>query len=128
MQYTAEIEVRFRDLDPMQHVNNALYVTYLEQARARFYEEVVGISLGEIDTVLADLQVTYERSIEGIGSVVVALEVDELGTSSIPMSYEIRSTDGDTQYATAETVQVYVDADTGDAEPIPEEYRLRLTH
>jgi acyl-CoA thioester hydrolase len=127
MQHTVDIEIRFRDLDPMQHVNNALYVTYLEQARARFYEEVVGIPLAEIDTVLADLQVSYEQAIEGIGSVVVAMDVEELGTASIPMHYEIRSPDGETRYATAETVQVYFDPDTGNSKPIPDEYRSRLT-
>lgn len=52
MPYTADIPVRFRDLDPMKHVNNAVYATYLEQARALFYEDVVGVALSEIETVL----------------------------------------------------------------------------
>lgn len=126
MEYTTEIEIRFRDLDPMQHVNNALYVTYLEQARARFYEDVVGIPLAEIDTVLAEIQVSYERAIEGIGSVVVGLDVGDVGTSSIPMTYEIRSPMGEERYATASSVQVYVDPDTGDSTRIPDRYRERL--
>lgn len=127
MQYTVDIEVRFRDLGPMRHLNNALYVTYLEQARARFHEEVVGVPLGERDTVLADLHVAYEEAIEGLGSVTVDIEVGDLGTSSIPMQYEVRSPDGDTRFATGETVQVYFDPETGDSTPIPEEYRERLT-
>ena len=93
MPYTTEIQVRFRDFDPMRHVNNALYVTYLEQARAAFYDEVVGVPLDEVD------------------SVTVELSVGELGESSIPMEYEIRA--GETRYATARTVQVYVDRETG---------------
>lgn len=127
MDYTVDIDVRFRDLDPMQHVNNALYVTYLEQARSRFYEEVVGVRLADVDTVLVDLQVSYERAIEDVGSVVVALEVEELGNSSIPMSYEIRPPGGDERYATATTVQVYVDPETGESERVPDRYRERLT-
>lgn len=126
MDYTTEFEVRFRDLDPMQHVNNALYVTYLEQARARFYEDVVGVPLAEIDTVLAEIQVSYEQAIEGIGSVVVGLDVGDVGTSSIPMTYEIRSPTGDDRYATASSVQVYVDPETGDSKRLPDRYRERL--
>lgn len=126
MDYTTEVEVRFRDLDPMQHVNNALYVTYLEQARARFYEEVIGVPLAEIDTVLAEIQVSYEQAIEGVGSVDVALEVGDVGTASIPMTYEIRSPDGNDRYATASTMQVYFDPATGESEPVPDRYRERF--
>ena len=35
-----EIPVRFRDLDPLNHVNNALFNTYLEEARIQFLGEV----------------------------------------------------------------------------------------
>lgn len=125
MSYTTEIQVRFRDLDPMQHVNNALYVTYLEQARAEFYGDVVGVPLAEIDTVLVQLEVSYERAIESTDAVTVELAVGELGESSIPMEYEVRS-DGQ-RYATARTVQVYSDPDTGESIPLPNQYRERLT-
>jgi acyl-CoA thioester hydrolase len=125
MPYTTEIQVRFRDLDPMQHVNNALYVTYLEQARAEFYADVVGVALAEIDTVLAQLEVSYERVIESTDAVTVELAVGDLGESSIPMEYEIRS-DGQ-RYATARTVQVYFDPDTGESMPLPDRYRERLS-
>lgn len=124
--YTTDIQVRFRDLDPMQHVNNALYVTYLEQARAEFYEAVVGVPLGDIDTVLAEVRVSYEQPIEGVGTVVVALEVGDLGQSSIPMTYEIRSPDGGERYATGSSVQVYFDPETGEAERFPDRYRNQL--
>jgi acyl-CoA thioester hydrolase len=122
--YTAELDVRFRDLDPMQHVNNAIYPTYLEQARALFYEEVVGVGLGDIDTVLVSQEIEYERPIEGIGSVLVELTVGELGRSSIPMEYEVRSEGR--RRATGRTVQVYVDPDTGESTAIPEHHRRRL--
>ena len=124
MPYTTEIQVRFRDFDPMRHVNNALYVTYLEQARASFYDEVVGVPLAEVDTVLAQLEVSYEEAIDEVDSVTVDLSVGEVGESSIPMEYEIRA--GETRYATARTVQVYVDRETGDSRRIPDRHRERL--
>jgi acyl-CoA thioester hydrolase len=123
--YTAELEVRFRDLDPMQHVNNAIYATYLEQARARFSEDVLGTALADLDTVLAQVEVSFERPIEGVGTVRVELEVGDLGRSSIPVEYELFS-DGE-RVATARTVQVYFDRETGESKPIPEDLREQLT-
>jgi len=123
--YTVDVEVRFRDLDPMQHVNNAIYVTYLEQARARFYEEVVGTTLADVDTVLGQLDLTYERPIEGVGTVTVDLTVGDLGRSSIPMEYELFS--GSERVATGRTVQVYFDRETGDSKRIPDDLRERLS-
>ena len=123
--YTAELEVRFRDLDPMQHVNNAIYATYLEQARARFSEDVLGTALADLDTVLAQVEVSFERPIEGVGTVRVELEVSDLGRSSIPVEYELFS-EGE-RVATARTVQVYFDRETGESKPIPEDLREQLT-
>jgi acyl-CoA thioester hydrolase len=123
--YATDLEVRFRDLDPMQHVNNAIYATYLEQARARFSEEVLGTTLADLDTVLAEVTISFERPIEGVGTVTVELEVGELGRSSIPVDYELFS--GGERVATAHTVQVYVDRGTGRSKPIPEELRDLLS-
>lgn len=124
MPYSTEIQVRFRDLDSRKHVNNALYVTYLEQVRAEFYAEVLGAALADLDVVLAQLEVSYEQAIEDIGAVTVELTVDDVGQSSIEMEYRIHS-DGQ-QYATGRTVQVYVDPDTGDPSPLPDRYRDRF--
>lgn len=122
--YVTEVPVRFRDIDPMDHVNNAIYVTYVEQARAEYYEDVIGLTLGEADTVLAHLEVDYVEPIE-LGEVVeVRMRTEELGTSSIPMTYELR-VDGDV-VATAETIQVAFDRGTGESVPVPDAWRERI--
>lgn len=122
--YTTDLEVRFRDLDPMQHVNNAIYATYLEQARARFSEDVLDTPLADLDTVLAQVEISFERPIEGVGTVTVELEVGDVGRSSIPMEYELFS-EGE-RVATASTVLVYFDRETGESKPIPPDIRERL--
>lgn len=124
MPYSTKIQVRFRDLDPHKHVNNALYVTYLEQARAEFYAEVVGVALADLNVVLAKLEVSYERAIEDVDAVTVELTVDDVGESSIEMEYRLHS-DGQ-QYATGRTTQVYINMDTGDPSPLPDRYRERF--
>ncbi|AXR78301.1 acyl-CoA thioesterase [Natrarchaeobaculum sulfurireducens] len=121
--YTADIDVRLRDVDFMGHVNNAVYATYIEQAREAFFEEALDVSLVEVGTVLVNLEIDYRRPIEATDEVEITLDVTDLGTSSIPMEYEVRA-DGELA-ATARTVQVLVDED-GDAKPLPAEWRNRI--
>lgn len=122
--YEVDVDVRLRDIDFMGHVNNAMYATYLEQARQAYFTDVLGVSLTDVGTVLVRLEIDYARPIEADADVTVALRVPELGTSSLPIEYEIR-TDGE-RAATARTVQVLVDEDTGESRPLPNEWRARI--
>ena len=122
--YVAEIEVRFADLDPRGHVNNAAYATYLEQTRAGWVDDVLETDLVEIDMVLARIEVDFERPIELDDAVEVALDVASLGRTSIGMEYEILA-DGE-RAAAAKTVQVIVDTETGRARDLPEAMRERI--
>ena len=125
-EYTHEtvIDVRLRDIDFMGHVNNAVYATYLEQAREAFFRDVIGESLVDADTVLASLELEYARPIEADQRVAVGLRVPTLGDSSLPMEYEL-SADGE-RVATARTVQVVVDRTSGRSRPIPSGWRDRI--
>ena len=128
--FVTPISVRFGDLDTLGHVNNVPYVRYLEEGRGHYFDEVVGVPFETIDTVVAELQVEFRSEITRGQDVEVAVRVPELGTSSIPMEYEIRATDPDTAEttvaATAETVQVNTDRETGEAVPIPDAWRSAI--
>ena len=124
--FTVSLPVRFRDLDPMGHVNNAVYATYLEHARARYFRDVIGESLPTADTVLVHLSVDYRAPIDmDAESVTVGMTIPELGESSIPMEYEVRT--GPRLAATAETVQVAYDREAGTSKPIPRGWREAIT-
>lgn len=118
--YTHPIKVRFRDLDTREHVNHAVYVTYLEQAKVRFFAERVGIDLDALTTVVRALDVDYRRPIALGEDVAVALGFTELGTTSYTIEYEITA-DGETA-ASARTVSVLL-GDDGEPDPIPEAWR-----
>jgi acyl-CoA thioester hydrolase len=122
--YTVDIDVRLRDIDFMGHVNNAVYATYLEQARAAYFADVIGESLVDADTVLATLSIDYVRPIDADADVQVAIRVPNLGDSSLPMEYEV--TANGEQAATARTVQVIVDRETGRSRPMPSAWRDRI--
>lgn len=122
--FTTEVPVRFRDLDPMDHVNHAVYASYIEAARIDYIEEVIGVRQQEAAFVIANLEISYERPIELGDEPVVTLWVTDLGTSSCTIEYEIRV--GDELAATAETVMVHTDSETGRPESLPDEFRDRI--
>jgi acyl-CoA thioester hydrolase len=119
--HETEIDVRFRDIDAMGHVNNAVFATYIEQARVEYLADVVGGEALDVGAVLADLHIDFERPIEYGESVVVHTRVEELGTASIPVVHEVRA-DGD-RTATAEALMVTYDSEAGESRPIPEAWR-----
>ena len=122
--FATDLQVRFRDVDSMGHVNNAVYASYLEQARVEFYTERLDADLATVDSVLAHLEIDYERPIELGQAVRVTVDVPELGRTSIPMDYEVLA-DGAVA-ATASTVQVLWDRETRETRPIPEDWRARI--
>ena len=133
--FEKDLEVRFRDLDPMGHVNNAVYATYLEQTRAAYFDQVVGVPLPEAPTVIATLEIDYRSEITITDAVVVRSRVTDLGTSSIPIEYEMAAIPVDDQAdpaeervaATGKTVQVTYDTAAGESIPLPDDWRDRIS-
>jgi acyl-CoA thioester hydrolase len=122
--FSTDLQVRFRDIDAMGHVNNAVYATYLEQARTAYFHEVLEEDLSAVPTVLARLELSYERPITLGQSVTVTVDVPRVGESSLPMEHEILA-DGE-RAAVAESVQVFVDPEEGGSAPIPDAIRERI--
>ena len=60
---TVTIDVRYRDIDAMGHVNNAVYATYLETARAALFAERLDIALTTAPTLLTSLQIDHPAPI-----------------------------------------------------------------
>jgi acyl-CoA thioester hydrolase len=122
--FTTDIQIRYRDLDTQNHVNNAVYGTYLEQARAAYIEHVLSKALDHCPVVLAHISIDYRSPVTlSDESVSVAVRVFDLGTSSIPMEYEVRTEDG--VAATAESVLVTID-ENGNSRSIPEAWCDRI--
>lgn len=123
--YTTEIDVRFRDIDVMGHVNNAVYATYLEQARTEYFRDVLDADLSALATVLASLSIDFRRPVELTdGVVTVAIDIAELGTSSVTMTHDVRV--GGEVVAEAEATLVSLDPDSGEPAPVPDEYRSTI--
>ena len=128
--YIHRLEVRFRDCDPMGHVNNAVYLTYLEQTRFNHWRSLWGF--GDPQTppempgvILAHVEADYTRPARYGETLEIRLLVTDIGRSSFRYEYEIVDEQGRT-VLTAKTVQVMYDYRTEKPVPIPEEIRRLL--
>jgi acyl-CoA thioester hydrolase len=124
--YEQRIEVRWRDVDALRHVNNAVYATYLEECRDGWLERVLGDDGALWDYVLARVAIDFRREI-GLDEEAVLARVTlvRIGTSSLTLREEIRLLDG-TLAAEAESVIVARDHETGRSRPLTEVERAAL--
>lgn len=123
-EYWTDVELRYSDLDTANHVNNAIYVTYLEQARIGYFRDVMDLGLDDLDLVVAHVEVDFRTAIRWGAEISVGTRVVELGTKSFRMVYEIRA-DGEVA-ATGETVQVALEPDGSGSRSVPESWRERI--
>ncbi|MFD1514665.1 acyl-CoA thioesterase [Halomarina rubra] len=117
------ITVRYRDLDTLNHVNNAVYASYLEQARSEYFDGLadVGVGIGDGEMVIARIEIDYRAPIlHEDGEVTVGTSVTDLGGSSL--TFEHRITVGDRVAAEGTCIIVSVDED-GSSRPLPDSWR-----
>ena len=123
------ISVRWRDMDAMGHVNNAKYVSYLEEARVRWMLGVEGVSLSDrIAPVVAATNINYRLPIVWPNDIVVELFVERLGNSSVTIGHRIvDQKDERVLYSDGNVVVVWMDTQTGKSAPLPDAIRNAST-
>jgi acyl-CoA thioester hydrolase len=123
--FRAVISVRWGDMDAFNHVNNAQYLRYLEEARVQWLAGIPGISLNDrVSPVLVASNVNYRQPIEWPNGIVVELFIEKIGSSSLTMGHRmLSSTDASVLYSDGSVVMVWVDAQTGKSVPLPEAVR-----
>ena len=89
-----EIDVRFRDTDAMGHVNNAVYLTYCEMARIRYWTDVTGepIALGHEGAeslILAEARITYRAPAFHGETITVETRATRIGRSSFTLEHRL---------------------------------------
>lgn len=126
MPYEKRIEIRWRDVDAYEHVNNAVYATYLEECRDEWLERALGGAGEPWDFVLAPVAIDFRRELRlGDERVVVTCSLERIGTSSLTLREEIRKADG-TLAAESEAVLVARDRESGRSRALREDERSSL--
>lgn len=101
--------MRWVDVDSEGIVNNAVYLSLMEQARFAYFEHLALLTAGKVPFVLADARMTFVRPGRLGMEVVTAARVSRLGRSSFDMAYEVR---GDAEVLVRSTaVLVFVGSD-----------------
>lgn len=122
--YAKQVEVRFRDCDPMGHVNNAVYMTYLEVARFGYWRDVVGLPGPEgPGFILARSEVDFRGQAEPGDLLDVHVRAVRIGTSSFTVASRIVRPADDTLILEAVNVLVMYDYAARTPVPVPQPVR-----
>jgi acyl-CoA thioester hydrolase len=118
--------IRFGDLDPQGHVNQAVFLTYFESGRvAMFRNQDLGIGVPGLTYVLVRMEVDYMKELHWPGGIEIGTGIAEFGRSSFKAVQAIFR-DG-VCAAMGRATLVCIDLTTRKARPIPEEALARLS-
>jgi acyl-CoA thioester hydrolase len=120
------IDVRFADTDAMGHVNNAVYLTYCEMARIRYWTDVTGEPIapgheGAESLILAEARITYRAPVFHGERVTVETRATDIGRTSFNLEHRLTacSPDGDPRVvATSDSIMVRYDYATDRPAPL----------
>jgi acyl-CoA thioester hydrolase len=121
------IEIRWRDLDALGHVNQAVYHTFVEEIADDWLRQVLGLEEGRVwDYVLARSAIDYRSELRLADRAVVGTcTLLHVGTSSVTVRCELRAEDGRLA-AEIESVIVTWDMSARRSRPINDDERARL--
>jgi acyl-CoA thioester hydrolase len=127
--FITKVIVRFRDIDALGHVNNAVFFTYFEEGRKKFFQELFQISepFG-FGFILASISCDFLNSIKLSSQIMLQMWIKEIGKKSFHLGYKLVDwVDQSIIYATAQSVQVCFDKNMNKSVPVSEEFRKRVS-
>jgi thioesterase-3 len=126
METKYELTVSEEDIDELGHVNNVIYIRYLESARIDWYKKVVNMSFAEMNekglgTVLVHLDVTYKKEALLNEKLTIVTKPKKMGTKSFTYEQEIYN-EKDENILEAEATLVMFDRNKRVGIPVIEEF------
>jgi acyl-CoA thioester hydrolase len=126
---STSVQIRFSDIDWMGHVNNAVYLTYLETARLDYFNQTdLTINWRETGFILARTEINYKAPLLLNDSIKVKTWCTSIGEKSFQLCYAIHKMDGkdEIEAANALTVLVCYDYRLKQSVPLPEAWKKYL--
>jgi acyl-CoA thioester hydrolase len=119
-------EVVMRDLDAFGHVNNAVFLTYAENARVAYLREVVGVRRRqEIRNIMASVRLDFRDQVSYGDELEIGVRVERIGTKSLTMRYRMVRGDG-ALAAEATSAQVMFDFEANESIAVPDDWRRAI--
>jgi acyl-CoA thioester hydrolase len=121
------MEVRYGDLDPQGHVNNARYLTYFEQARVAYLTQL-GLfskdqSFSEIGVIIADIHIRFHEPLYWGTAFKVGVRTSRIGDKSLGIEQCVQAADSDRLFADGTVVLVAYDYSQHASIPVPANWR-----
>lgn len=124
-------EIRYGDLDPQGHVNNAKHLTYFEQARVNYFIHLglfsTDQSFLEVGVMIADAHITFLAPVYYGTKVKVGVRTVKIGNKSITTEQVLMGAETGTEFSKATIVLVTFDYKNHKTIPVPEEWRGKIT-
>lgn len=116
-----DLPVRWGDLDAFNHVNNTVFLRYVEEARIQFFDALGDEWLTErVGPVIVNINCNFRREIKYPATVRVTTSGHAASEKRLVMTHELVDADMPEKiYGDAEVTALWVDADTGRSVPLP---------
>ncbi len=123
-------EVRYGDLDPQGHVNNAKYLTYFEQARV-YYLIQLGLfskdqSFMEVGVIIADIHITYHDTAHYGDTIKVGVRTAKIGNKSMTVEQCVMNVDTGKILASGTVALVTFDYERLKPIPVPDYWKKQI--
>ena len=124
------IEVRYGDLDPQGHLNNAKYLTFFETGRINYFTHLgiftPGQSFLDVNVIMAEARVTFLAAVEYGTPVKVGVRTSKMGNKSMTVDQNIVHAETGEVLATGQVILVAYDYRTKESVPIPDVMRKKI--
>jgi acyl-CoA thioester hydrolase len=126
--YKTPIPIRFSDIDLFGHANNALFLTYFEQARSNYWNEIIHWDWNARGIILAKAEVEFINPIVLTDQIFAYVRTSRIGNSSWDIEYVlVAEKEGkQTIKAKGKTIQVCFDYQNNCSAPIPEKEKQAM--
>lgn len=124
--FQSSVYVRFRDVDALGHVNNAVYFTYMEIARGEMFVDLLDIKRPrDFPMILGEARCRYHSAARYSETLLVGVGVARFGNKSFDIVYQIDGSDG-RLVAIGRTTMVMYDYEAEKSVPISAEFRQKI--
>ena len=127
-QFSFKIQPRWSDMDELHHVNNAVYLTYLEDARGRYLHEIANWNWNIDGIILANVNINYRMPMNFLDEVYVFVKTNKIGSKSFELAYAVvKKVEQKMELiADASTILVMYDYKTQSSIVIPDHLKSKL--
>lgn len=126
--HTTDLDVRWGDLDAFNHVNNAVYLDYIQEARLRWMVTLdEGWHDADVHPVVVNTTCNYRNAIVWPARLRIELGIEKAGGSSLTIAHRIvDAARPDTLYCDGHVVMVWISRSSGRSVPLPDSVRAAV--